>query len=353
MAETIIPQEILDTYFPKTSDLPIEQDDKRKETLLAQIRHRVELVNFWFIPPGSKVLEIGCGQGDTTLVLAAQVGEDGHVDAVDPGDPDYGSPWTLSQAQSQLKSGPLGHRITFHHAFPILFLESLFSPLSSSSTTQDSKPYTHIILSHSSFYFSSPSLFPQLISYITSLSSPKTTSPTSNPITKQTQICIAEWDLSATSPAQFPHLLAIMLQAVSEGFKKEGEEGDGNVRCVRSAKRMREVMRRKGWKVKREMVKDGSGLEDGLWEVGNVGRRKEGELERVEAVEGKENKEGNVLEMMYDVLDLSLGNVEGERKGWKRWEFGLRVLLGRISEVEVMVREVEWNFRDGESIRGH
>ena len=48
MAETIIPQEILDTYFPKTSDLPIEQDDKRKETLLAQIRHRVELVRPFF-----------------------------------------------------------------------------------------------------------------------------------------------------------------------------------------------------------------------------------------------------------------------------------------------------------------
>ncbi|KAF7909345.1 uncharacterized protein EAF01_003063 [Botrytis porri] len=322
MAETIIPREILDTYFPKTSDLPPEHDEERNETLLAQIRHRVELVNFWSIPPGSKVLEIGCGQGDTTLVLAAQVGENGHVDAVDPGDPDYGSPWTLSQAQSQLRSGPLGHRITFHNTFSIPFLESLLSSLSSSSpTTQDSKPYTHIILSHSTFYFSSPSLFPQLISYISSLllSSPQSSNsiPTPNLLTNQTQICIAEWNLNAPTSTQFPHLLAIMLQAISEGFKKEGEEGGGNVRCVRSATQMRKVMRERGWKIEREMVKDGRGLEDGVWEVGNVGRWKEGELRRVReaAGEDKEGKRGNVLEMMYDVLEKSLRNVEGGLKG--------------------------------------
>lgn len=31
-----------------------------------------------------------CGQGDCTIVLADAVGEGGHVDAVDPGSPDYG-----------------------------------------------------------------------------------------------------------------------------------------------------------------------------------------------------------------------------------------------------------------------
>ncbi|TGO57955.1 hypothetical protein BCON_0060g00290 [Botryotinia convoluta] len=258
--------------------------------------------------------KLGCGQGDTTLVLAAQVGENGHVDAVDPGDPDYGSPWTLSQAQAQLKSGPLGHRITFHNAFPIPFLESLLSShYSSSPITQNLRPYTHIILSHSTFYFSSPSLFPKLISYISSLSSTQNSNPTPNLLTKQTQLCIAGWDLSTPPPpAQFPHLLAIMLQAVSEGFKKEEEEGGGNVRCVRSATQMRKVMGEEGWRVEREMVKDKRGLEDGVWEVGNVGRWKDGELRRVKDVAGKE---GNVLEMMYDVLDASLGNVEGGVKG--------------------------------------
>ena len=36
------------------------------------------------------MLEIGCGQGDTTVVLADAVGENGSVVALDPGSPDYG-----------------------------------------------------------------------------------------------------------------------------------------------------------------------------------------------------------------------------------------------------------------------
>lgn len=55
-----------------------------------QIEHRLQLVSFWDIKPGSRVLEVGCGQGDCTIVLADRVGETGHVDAVDPGAPDYG-----------------------------------------------------------------------------------------------------------------------------------------------------------------------------------------------------------------------------------------------------------------------
>jgi len=35
-------------------------------------------------------MEIGCGQGDCTAVLATVVGETGHVTALDPAPPDYG-----------------------------------------------------------------------------------------------------------------------------------------------------------------------------------------------------------------------------------------------------------------------
>lgn len=51
------------------------------------------------ITPGSHVLELGCGQGTATTVLAEAVGSAGHVDAVDPGAPDYGAPFTLAEAQ--------------------------------------------------------------------------------------------------------------------------------------------------------------------------------------------------------------------------------------------------------------
>jgi ubiquinone/menaquinone biosynthesis C-methylase UbiE len=57
---------------------------------LSQTSHRLHLLHQWSISSGAKVLELGCGQGDTTTVLAAVVGENGKVVAVDPADLQYG-----------------------------------------------------------------------------------------------------------------------------------------------------------------------------------------------------------------------------------------------------------------------
>lgn len=56
----------------------------------SQTLHRLELLQYWNIPTGFKVLELGCGQGDCTTVLASAVGEQGRVVAVDPADLNYG-----------------------------------------------------------------------------------------------------------------------------------------------------------------------------------------------------------------------------------------------------------------------
>lgn len=55
-----------------------------------QIIHRTSVVAPWGIKPGEKVLEIGCGQGDCTAVLANIVGPEGKVIAIDPASLDYG-----------------------------------------------------------------------------------------------------------------------------------------------------------------------------------------------------------------------------------------------------------------------
>ena len=56
----------------------------------AQTLHRLALLQHWNMPAGSRVLELGCGQGDCTTVLASALGEQGKVVAVDPAALDYG-----------------------------------------------------------------------------------------------------------------------------------------------------------------------------------------------------------------------------------------------------------------------
>ena len=57
----------------------------------SQTLHRLAILQHWRISTGSKVLELGCGQGDCTTVLASVVGEQGKVVAVDPAELDYGT----------------------------------------------------------------------------------------------------------------------------------------------------------------------------------------------------------------------------------------------------------------------
>lgn len=80
------------TLDPKEiSSYSLSQDTEIGRSIqLTQTTHRIRLVSQFNIQPGDKVLEIGCGQGDCTAVLASVVGPEGHVTALDPGPLDYG-----------------------------------------------------------------------------------------------------------------------------------------------------------------------------------------------------------------------------------------------------------------------
>src|SRR4051794_2160858 len=84
---------------------------------LRQTAFRAALVDEWKIPVGARVLEVGCGQGDTTAVLADAVGEHGRVVAVDLGGHAYGAPISLGDSAAHLSAGPLGSRIRFGFGF--------------------------------------------------------------------------------------------------------------------------------------------------------------------------------------------------------------------------------------------
>jgi predicted methyltransferase len=77
------------------------EDHSPNRSVAWQMDHRLQLLSLWDIKPGSRVLELGCGQGDCTVPLADAVGENGHVDAVDPGSPDYGQSLSLNLLELQ------------------------------------------------------------------------------------------------------------------------------------------------------------------------------------------------------------------------------------------------------------
>lgn len=110
-----------------------------------QTEHRFKLVEFWEIKEGSKVLEIGCGQEDTTAVLAYTVGKNGFVHGIDKGSRNYGSPSTLGEAADHLLSSPLGNQIKMD--FEIDLLSPHFDFLLNT--------FDYIVLSHCSWYLSS------------------------------------------------------------------------------------------------------------------------------------------------------------------------------------------------------
>ncbi|CBY00126.1 hypothetical protein IAQ61_002679 [Plenodomus lingam] len=261
----------------------------------SQTLHRLKLLQHWKIPTGSKVLELGCGQGDSTTALACALGDQGKVVAVDPAELDYGSPYTLGQAQDHISQGPLGSQITWVQKTPIDYLSSLPSPSTTSLPSHsDSKVFDATVLAHCLWYFSSPSL---ILSTFRALKQ------------HSKRLHLAEWSLVATHPSAQPHVLAALTQAALECRKSESIS---NVRTVLGPKRLTELALAAGWQLENEVrVQGEEGLLDGQWEV-SACLASSFEKEVEEQV-GDERERGVVL-ALRDACEASLDGVQGGRK---------------------------------------
>ncbi|OHE92543.1 hypothetical protein CORC01_12122 [Colletotrichum orchidophilum] len=257
-----------------------------------QTLHRLALLQHWNIAAGSKVLELGCGQGDCTTVLASAVGEDGTVVAVDPAALDYGAPYTLGQAQQHISQGSLGGRITWVQQGP----QDYLAALPSAASPDETKAFDATVLAHCLWYFASPSLILSTFRAIRQHSK---------------RLLLAEWSLEATVRSARPHVLAALTQAALECRKNEGSIS--NVRTVLGPKRLTELALAAGWQLKSETrVQCGEGLQDGQWEVAAcVGRGFEKEVDEYV----KDERERAVVLALRDACEASLDGVPGGRKG--------------------------------------
>ncbi|KAF2166859.1 hypothetical protein M409DRAFT_22912 [Zasmidium cellare ATCC 36951] len=253
----------------------------------SQTLHRLELLQHWKIPTGSKVLELGCGQGDCTTVLADAVGEEGRVVAVDPADLDYGSPSTLSQAQSHISQSPLGRRISWIQNSPLDYLTSI------------SAVFDAAILAHSLWYFPSPTLILETFRALKGYSK---------------RLLLAEWSLVATCPSAQTHVLAALAQAALECRKPESVS---NVRTVLSPKRLKELALEAGWSLEREAyVQPREGVLDGEWEVkATLGERFGREVEEFVSDE----REEGVVSALRDACEASLKGLKGDVRAMDVW----------------------------------
>ncbi|KAJ7627475.1 SAM-dependent methyltransferase-like protein [Roridomyces roridus] len=243
--------------------------------IIAQAQYRIDLVSKWstYIKPGARILELGCGQGDTTLVLAEAVGENGHVDAVDPGALDYG---TLPEnarpsTHETISSGPFGARISFIHASPLTFLAD-----------NPTKRWDAVILSHCLWYFSSPSLITDTLRTLAGHTK---------------AICIAEWSLESGGRAEaLPHVLAVLAQGAIVQLA-----ADAGLRVAVDSE---------------ARVVPGVDVHDGRWEAGHV--LSEAFALEVEEFVGDEREKGVVYALRDAVRANAPSGVKSVRSmdGW-------------------------------------
>ncbi|PJK16597.1 SAM-dependent methyltransferase [Chryseomicrobium excrementi] len=201
-----------------------------------QLLHRFQLAQSFGIEEGMTVLEIGCGQGDMTVVLADKVGASGHVTAIDIAGGDYGAPLTLEQSHQKIKQTVLGERISFHLDTDFLSFEGL-------------KHYDGIVFAHSSWYFHSPERLAEYLSKIRTVTS---------------NLFFAEWDLAFTDISQRGHFCAAMLLALHSTIT----ENDSNIQHLFSRETIHRMMEDAGFSIAREETVYSRYLQDGQWEMG-------------------------------------------------------------------------------------
>ncbi|KAK8041683.1 hypothetical protein PG993_006206 [Apiospora rasikravindrae] len=242
----------LDSRIPEAEKIKIllnstlYDESLRDLAYIPRFQHRLSILRAWSIPAGSRILDIGCGQGESTLALALELGERARVTGIDTALPDYGTPYTVSQAQAHSLRSVLGPRIEFHRQDPATHL--LPPPEKESGDPQQvivhptTPKYDAAVLCHSIWYFPDHATVTELFQTLARAGIPR--------------LYLAEYDYSGPLPAQQPHILAARSQALFHASKTPRAAGRFtlNIRAAPAAAAVLEAARGAGFQVVREGV---------------------------------------------------------------------------------------------------
>lgn len=207
-----------------------------------QILHRLNLAEHWEIAAGTRILELGCGQGDTTATLAFLVGERGFVHGIDSADRDYGAPFTLGESAENFAKTDLGKRIRMD--FSTDFLSENF-PV-------PAELFDVAVLSHCAWYFRDADELEAVFRKLKCCAR---------------RLCFAEWDAFPREESQIAHALAAVVHAHWETFSSDG---NANIRTLFSVEDFLRFARNAGWSVKKTFRVPAPDLDDAEWEISSA-----------------------------------------------------------------------------------
>lgn len=248
---------------------------KQYGLLPSQTTHRVNLLRSSGIKNGDRILEIGCGQGDCTSVLA-MLYSNSTIDAVDPGDLDYGNPETLGQAQARIRGYDFGSRITFHKATPVEYLGGLREG-----------EFDVGVFCHCLWYFSGNR---EVVETLRAMRG------------KVGRLFIAEWGLRSSTVEGCIHVHAAMARAACEARILDTTE---NIRSLFTPSQIVKLAEEAGYTLEgEEWIVPGSDLDDAKWEIGSIVRKdKGGESVFLERARRKAGDEGVMAEKGLELLE--------------------------------------------------
>jgi len=219
---------------------------------VAQTAFRMRILQSWGVPEGARVLEVGCGQGDMTAVLADAVGPSGHIYAVDNAEPEYGCPVTLGDSLCKLKASIIGERIEYHLNYDILNRQNTFAD----------DAFDCVVFAHCSWYFDSYDVLRRTLLRV-------------RPWTRR--LFFSEWDMTPSSMDQVAHMLAISIQGQIGCYNSRA---GNNARSPISKLLFEELLVETGWELVSNETLPADGLQNANWEILNclVSSMKEAEL---------------------------------------------------------------------------